>query len=207
MRNTGLLFVTILMILTGCATPRQMTLFSSKSSSTVLTKAPCFVIAPNDELEIRITAVNAEAVKLYSSAGTSFVVNGEGVVDIPVIGQVKLAGKTTEEAKNYLTDLVKDQVKNPIVLLTISNASITILGEVENPTRFFIKEPLALPQAIGVVGGFTKNANLKDVLIQRTEGDTLVQYHVNLLTDELFSSPCYYLQKGDMVNVRPMFAQ
>lgn len=199
--------IVLCLILAGCATPRQMTLFSSKSSSFKLQLPPDFVIAPGDELRITFYAVNSEAVSIYSSAGTDFMVNSNGLVSLPVIGQVKLEGKTIEEAQDYLSDLVKTQVKKPIVRIAIINADVSILGEVVTPKRFLIKDPIALPQAIGVVGGFTKNANLKNVLVQRTEKGKITQYHLNLLSDDIFTSPCYYLQKGDVVNIRPLYAK
>jgi len=197
----------LILILTGCTSPRQMTLFSSKSSTISIAKAPSFVVAPNDILEINFTAVDSAIVEAYNSAGTIYSVSEKGTVEIPVLGQVELAGKNMEEATAYLTDLVKEYILNPIVRMKITNAAVTILGEVNKPARVEISAPIALPQAIGMVGGFTKNAQLKDILVQRSENNTITQYHVNLLTDEVFASPAYYLQKGDVVNVSPLRAQ
>lgn len=197
----------LILILTGCTSPRQMTLFSSKSSTISIAKAPSFVVAPNDILEINFTAVDSAIVEAYNSAGTIYSVSEKGTVEIPVLGQVELAGKNMEEATAYLTDLVKEYILNPIVRLKITNAAVTILGEVNKPARVEISAPIALPQAIGMVGGFTRNAQLKDILVQRSENNTITQYHVNLLTDEVFASPAYYLQKGDVVNVSPLRAQ
>jgi len=197
----------LILILTGCTSPRQMTLFSSKSSTISIAKAPSFVVAPNDILEINFTAVDSAIVEAYNSAGTIYSVSEKGMVEIPVLGQVELAGKNMEEATAYLTDLVKEYILNPIVRLKITNAAVTILGEVNKPARVEISAPIALPQAIGMVGGFTRNAQLKDILVQRSENNTITQYHVNLLTDEVFASPAYYLQKGDVVNVSPLRAQ
>jgi len=193
--------------LTGCTSPRQMTLFSSKSATATAPRAKLFVIEPNDRLSLVFTAINAEAVALFNSAGTSYLVRDDGTIDIPILGRVQIAGKNTEEATKYLEDLVRGQVKDPIVQITITNASVTILGEVAHPTRINISEPIALPHVIGMVGGFTTNARLKDIQVLRSENGTLKQYHINLLTDELFSSPCYYLQKGDVVDVLPLHAQ
>jgi len=206
MRKTGL-FLIVLMILTGCTTPRQMALFSSKISSMEAPPVPYFNIESNDILEIHITAIDSAAVKLYGTAGALFYVNNDGLINLPLLGKVKIAGRTSEEAIEYLTDLVRVQVQNPIITLSVVNATVTVLGEVRNPTRFSISRPISLPQAIGTVGGFTRNSKLKDVLVQRNEKGEIKKYHINLLNDDLFTSPCYYLQKGDVVDVQPLHAQ
>jgi len=203
MRKTGF-FLIVIAILTGCTSPRQMALFSSKTGSMPAPESPYFIIAPNDVLNIQFTAINGEAVGLYGTSGTRFVVNNEGYIHLPVIGKVKLAGMNTEEAKLYLTNMVAQQVQDPIVILSVTNATVTILGEVRNPSRFLVEGPISLPQAIGTVGGFTKNARLNNVLIQRLENGEVIKYRVNLLTDDLFSSPCFYLQKGDVVDIEPL---
>lgn len=193
-------------LLTGCTTLRQMTLFAGAETSSAVA-VPDYIIEPGDILQIEFTAVNAETVSPYNSAGLNYEVKQDGTVSIPVLGNVSLTGKTTEQGKQILTDMVKNQVKDPIVHLTITNAVITILGEVHSPRSINVPHAITLMNALGSVGGLTKNARCDNVLVQRREDGQIKNYHINLLTNDLLTSPCYYLQKGDVVYVAPLHAK
>lgn len=193
-------------LLTGCTTLRQMTLFTGADSSAVVT-IPDYIIEPGDLLQIEFTAVNAETVTPYNSAGLTYTVQKDGNVSIPVLGKVALAGKTTEQGEQMLTDMIKNQVKDPIIHLTVTNAVVTILGEVNSPRSINVPHAITLTNALGNVGGVTKNARCDNVLVQRRENGQIKTYHVNLLTNDLLTSPCYYLQKGDVVYVAPLHAR
>lgn len=193
-------------LLTGCTSLRQMTLFTGAETAASVT-IPDYIIEPGDLLQIEFTAVNAETVEPYNSAGLTYAVQQDGTISVPVLGKITLAGKTTEQGAQMLSEMVKNQVKNPIVHLTITNAVVTILGEVNSPRSISVPHAITLTSALGNVGGLTKNAKCDNVLVQRRENGQIKTYHVNLLTNDLLTSPCYYLQKGDVVYVAPLHAQ
>lgn len=204
-KTTSILLVAI-GLLTGCTSPRQMTLFTGAQEAAV-TPILSYVIEPGDQLNITFSAMNAETVMPYNSAGNVFLVYSDGTISLPVLGQVAVAGKSTTEVVELLTDMVRKQVYEPIVKVEIANATISVLGEVNHPAEVYVPYPITLIEALGRVGGFTTNARCKDVLILRSTNGKVVKHHINLLTDELFTSPCYYLQKGDMVYVAPLHAK
>jgi len=207
MRKTIVIINLFFLCLTACVSPRQMALFSTGASSVRVGEVPLYVIESGDILKIEFTSINKEAVAPYNSAGILYTVKDDGTIDVPIIGEIKMEGLNTEQAVDTLTKKVSDQVINPIVRLSITNAYITILGEVKSPSYLSAPQPITLPDALGKVGGLTQNARCKDVLVQRHVNGEVKQYHINLLTDELFTSPCYYLQKGDVVNIAPLHAK
>jgi len=207
MRQQFTILSIAILLLAGCTTPRQMTLFSGASSTDKIMEAPQYIIEPGDLLSIHFSAINAEAIAPYNSAGTSYQVRHDGTVDMPVLGAINLTGKTVDEAIELLTNMVRTDVREPMVRLSISNAVVTVLGEVERPSELSAVPPMTLLEALGRVGGLTRNARCKDVVIMRREQGTIHTYHVNLLTDEILTSPCYYLTKGDVVYVAPLHAK
>jgi len=207
MRNKITILSIAILLLAGCATPRQMTLFTGDGQDKKLLPSPQYIIEAGDVLEIYFTAINSEAIAPYNSAGNYYKVDDDGMIEVPIVGQLSVVGKTEEEVIGILTEKVRKQVQNPIVRLTINNAAVTILGEVTTPTKLSITWPITMMEALGSVGGLTKNAKCSNILVQRREGGVTRQYRVNLLTDEIFSSPCYYLQKGDVVYVAPLHAK
>lgn len=200
----SIILIGLVTVLAGCATPRQMALLEGDASSTTKADIPAFTIADGDELQIVFSAQNAEAIAPFNSSGTQFIVDADGKVTLPVIGNVSLAGKTIRQAQDTLQQLVCRQVHNAIVQVSITNAVITVLGEVHHPMCISIKQAMPFLQAIGQAGGFTRNAKCKSIMVQRQQGEQIQQYRINLLTKELYTSPCYYLQKGDVVYVSPL---
>jgi len=202
LKKTAILFSLIVVILTGCTTPRQMTLFVGDGSYSVM-PIPEYIIQPGDMLHIEFYAVNSTSVTILNSAGCYYLVNRSGKIIVPVIGEVQMAGKTEKEAVADLISLANMQVQDPMVHLSISDASVSFLGEVRAPGLVSVVHPIPFTEALARVGGLTKNAKCDDVIIKRVDDGKLIQYHINLLTDEIFSSPCYYLKKGDVVYVAP----
>jgi len=193
------------LFLTGCATSaRQMTLFAVDGREYALPASPAFVLEKGDMLQIHFSALDMDAVEPYNSAGKEFVVEKDGTVRLPVLGSVELAGKTEQEAVAVLTEAVRGQLKEPVVKLNITNASVTMLGELRVSQRLQLTQPVSILEAVGMAGGFTANARRDNVMVQRREGDKIILHRINLLTDDVFASPCFYLQKGDVVYVSPL---
>lgn len=194
-------------LLTGCATDK-ITLFSGAPSGNgtySLPDAPAFIIEPGDAMVIAFYGSDRETVSPFNMRDTNYVVAPDGCVTLPVLGKKRIAGMQEARAEQELQTAAANHLRNPMVRVHIRNARITVLGEVARPGTFSIDKPVTLLAALGMAGDMRPNAKRDNVLIQRQENGRITQYRVNLLTDELFASPCYYLQKGDVVYVSPRY--
>ena len=204
----GLLFLSAVCLLTGCATGR-ITLFSESAPAVDgayrLPDAQGFVIEPGDAVNIVFYGQDETTVEPFNPEEPVYVVSADGCVTLPVVGRQRIAGKTEPEAEQALQQAVSQQLRNPLVNVRVTNAQVTVLGEVENPGTFKIDRPVTLLAALGLAGDMLPSARRDNVLIQRQEEGKVKQYRINLLTDELFASPCYYLHKGDVVYVSPRY--
>jgi len=199
----SVLLIGVIAVLAGCTSPRQMAIMGHGAPTIKVEQVPDFTIEPGDVLQVSFSAINAEAVAPYNSAGVCRV-RANGEVSLPVIGTIVLSGKNIREAQDTLQMIVRQQVREAIAQVVVTNASVTILGEVHQPAALSIAQPIPILQAIGRVGGLTHNAKCKDILVQRTEQGVLHNYHINLLTTDFCLSPCYFLTKGDVVIVSPL---
>ena len=201
-------FLLAICMLIGCV-PKRLTLFSESVSAENgayrQPEAPSFVIEKGDVMSIQVFGQDNEAVKPFNVGEAHYIVDTDGCVTIPVTGKAKLAGKTVVEAQNQLEQTISQHLRNPIVKVRLLNSQVTVIGEVMHPGTFVIEAPVTLLAALGLAGDMLPNARRDNVLVQRHSNGKVVQYRVNLLTDELFSSPCYYLQKGDVVYVSPRY--
>jgi len=79
-----------------------------------------------------------------------------------------------------------------------------VLGEVNHPSVVSVpNEKLSLLEALGLAGDLTIYGERKNVMIIREQGDQKLIKRINLNSEELFSSPYYYLQSNDIVYVEP----
>ena len=52
-------------------------------------------------------------------------------------------------------------------------------------------------------GGLTPNGRRDEVLLIRKEGASVTQYRFSLADNSLFSSPCYWLHRDDVIIIAP----
>lgn len=90
-------------------------------------------------------------------------VDNEGNISMPFIGSVHVQGKTVLQAEKLVQDKFrKGQIlTNPQVSLNVeqyATASVTVLGEVQNPGRIQMLAPHNLQEVLGLAGGETNLA-------------------------------------------------
>lgn len=168
-------------------------------------------IQPDDLLAITVFGRNQEATRIFNQEsnlmmgeGKTYLVDEEGNIEFPVFGKIKLAGLTRNEAIQYMKGMLSKEIIDPGVSITITNYRITVLGEVGSPGTYPLQnEKVTILEAIGMAGDLTINGLRENVLVVREENGKRNFYRVNLLTEEVFSSPVYYLAQNDVVYVEP----
>lgn len=202
----SLLCLLAVCLLSGCSAER-ITLFSASSSAGngtfSIPAAPCFRLEAGDIVSINFFGPDQETVRPFNISKPDYVVAPDGSVTLPVVGGQRIAGMTEREAEQALEQAAARHLRNPTVKVRLKNVQVTVLGEVDSPGTFDIERPVTLLAALGMAGDLLPNARRDNILIQRQEDGKVKQFRVNLLTDELFASPCYYLHKGDVVYVSP----
>ena len=135
-------------------------------------------------------------------------ISQEYSINLPLVGQVDLKGKTLREAEALIRDLYnKDYLVNPQVtvsLLEYSKTSVNVLGSVSQPGSvvFTPEQSMSLLDAIARAGGFTRLADRKHVSLSRTVDGKAEKYTIN--ADELIqgnAKQSWPLIKDDVIYV------
>lgn len=135
---------------------------------------------------------------------SGFTIMEDSTINFPMIGKIKAAGLTRLELTNDLTEQLKKYIEEPVVNIRLRNFKVTVLGDVVYPGTFTVtNERISLIEAIGVARDLNVTAKRKNVMVIREENGKKVSYRVDLTSDELFTSPVYYLQQNDVVYVEP----
>ena len=137
-------------------------------------------LRPSSSSELaRIGAADVLVVTVYQEddLNTRVTVDGVGNVSLPLLGSVKVGGRTTDEAAAAIRDLYgKDYLVNPQVTVAVAERAkrrFTVLGQVSRPGvyEFPPNESVNLLQAIAMAGGYTRLASPSKVALQRQEGE------------------------------------
>jgi polysaccharide biosynthesis/export protein len=180
------------------------------------------IIQPNDLLNITVSSLNPAASEIfnvsnprdYRSSGASstfsqspgFLVDTDGYIQFPFLGRVKAGGMTKKAFQEGIKNEIerKKLLIDPIVDVRYLNYKVSVLGEVARPSVLTVpNEKLTLLEALGLAGDLTIYASRDNVLLIREENNVKKLVRINLTTNELFTSPYYYLRSNDIIYVEP----
>jgi polysaccharide export outer membrane protein len=92
-----------------------------------------------------------------------------------LIGSVKLAGLTAEEAAHAIEAKAATQLNNPEVTVLIKefvHPAFVVAGFVEHPGRFDMHGPMNAVEAIAISGGFKESSkNSQVVLVRKVDSE------------------------------------
>ena len=183
-------------------------------------------IMPKDLLTIVVSCTNPElaipfnlTVASYAGIAVStssyvttqpvlqpYLVDNEGNINFPVLGELKLGGLTKREAEQLIIDKLKPYMKEtPIVTVRMVNYKISVIGEVTRPGTFTISnEKVNLLEALAMAGDMTVYGLRDNVKLIREDANGKQQIvTLDLNKAETILSPYYWLQQNDIVYVTP----
>ena len=221
MKNLNCIFVAAMLVLTSCTTAYKMTYLQDMAYNTEYPAkpAPELLVQKGDKLDIQILSATPELAapfQLASSTTTEgrkavdhYTVDSEGQIDFPVLGTLKVEGMTLKEVQDAVAQRISDggYIKSPSVRVHLANFAITVVGSAGNTVIPVEDSSINLLQVIARSGGTSGNANIKEVTVIRTEDGVRTAHKVDLHSKDLFDSPVFYLQQGDVVYVKPRGAQ
>jgi len=214
---------------TSCITRKQITYFQDipgtdtakvAENSGLRTAVYEPVIKPGDILNITIMSLSAESnmlinypitnqnistpEKTLTQATPGFLVDAKGNIQIPLVGEIKVDGLTTNEIRLLLTEKLDKYIQSPTVSVRFSNFKITILGDVTRPGVYPVpNERITIMEALGLAGDLTVFGLRKGVKLIREENGKNKMYKIDLTSKEILNSSFMYLQPNDIIYVDP----
>lgn len=128
---------------------------------TAWAQAPGYKLGSGDK--VRVTVFNEK------DLSGDFDVNDQGLLALPLIGQVRVAGLTLSEAQELITQKYgKDYLVNPRVNVEVLNyRPFFILGEVKSPGSYPYVNGISIVNAVALAGGYTPRANRDRIVVKR----------------------------------------
>ena len=220
-------FAALCLFLGSCGSSKHIAYF--QNADTVSTEASKGLfdarIMPKDLLTITVSTTDPKAATpfnlsvsntlnatgtLYTGAGSlqTYLVDNDGFINFPVVGQLKVGGMTKRECENYIREKILPymaKTENPIVTVKMASFKVTVAGEVKSPGVFNVEqEKISVIEALARAGDLTIYGKRNNVLLIREDATGKKTFHrLNINDANLINSPYYYLQQNDYVYVEP----
>jgi polysaccharide biosynthesis/export protein len=222
MNNRFIIFLLLLSI-TACVPYKDMVIFRKNEAPLPDIEAintplnTNFLIQSNDALSITISCIEPQLAAPFNLVDTrfagnipsdspliSFLVDGNGDIEYPVLGKVHVAKLTIPQLRDTLVKKIKPYIKAPSVTIRRVNFKVTVLGEVTSPGAFNItSERITVLEAIGLAGDMTPYSDRQRVMVVREVNGKTIFGKMDLQTSDFFKSPFYYLQQNDVIYIDP----
>ncbi|GFO60326.1 polysaccharide export protein Wza [Geomonas silvestris] len=112
-------------------------------------------------------------------------IDGAGMLHVPMLGPVQVAGLTLAQVEQKLTGLLKKYLQDPWVVVEVAeykSLPLYLLGQFRASGTYYLDRPLTLLQGLALGNGFDASANLKGARLTR-DGKVVPVDFYGLLTN------------------------
>lgn len=131
-------------------------------SATSTSESQPFLIGVSDVISVSVWK--------YPELSAKIPVAPDGMISLPLVGDVEAAGKKTAQLRAELTHLYEGFVTAPavsVVVEEIRSRKVYILGEVASSGDYDLLLPTTVMQALALAGGLTDFARKEEVVVLR----------------------------------------
>ncbi|SOC80307.1 polysaccharide export outer membrane protein [Salinimicrobium sediminis] len=211
-------------LISSCSTRKEIVYFQDYERLPNMAAPEDFVakIEINDVLRVDVSSMDEELAAPFQlnlnnqSAGgggggqnaamTGYLVNSEGYINFPVLGEIYVEGKSREELEEELTTVLREKyLKDAVVRVRIVNFKVTVMGETGSSVIDVVDERISVPQAIAMSGDISYDGKRDNILVIRQVDDRLTYETLDLTSVDIFQNPYYYLKQNDIVYVEPTY--
>lgn len=214
-----------LIVASSCTSHRQLVYLKnvdSESAEAFYPKTrPEYRIQTRDIMYVKIYSLNEEMSALINQTmgtyqqnlfqnETSLFINGytvsdSGNIEIPVLGRIKVAGKTMDEAIRSIRQRADQYLKDATVIVKLISFKVSVIGEVHRPGLYNnFNTQLTVLEAISMAGDITDYGNRRKVLVLRPSPEGTTTFRLDLTSPKILSSDGFFLLPNDIVYVEPI---
>jgi polysaccharide export outer membrane protein len=101
-------------------------------------------------------------------------VRPDGMISLPLLGDIKATGLTPLQLQDQLTNDPKKYISDPqvtVIVSQVNSLAFNVVGEVLKPGYYPLTRRMTVLDAIAMAGGFRDFAKVKKIYVLRTEAD------------------------------------
>jgi len=217
--NRLFFFSFVLLFFVSCGSRRNVIYFQGSQSQHDFSKELSeheVRIVNNDNLLILVSSKNPQAAEMFNVIRfdramqpqilqwQGYLVDQNGNINFPLIGEIHLSGLTKAEAIALLQEKILTYINDPVVNIRFMNYKVSVIGEVNKPGNYTVDdEKITIVQSLALAGDMTIYGNRRNIIVSREIDGRQKFFKVDITTPDIFNSPVYYLQQNDIVYVEP----
>lgn len=206
----GLLTV---IFMASCVTPRRVNYLQDMTQGSQIQIENKFeaTIAPYDELNITVTTSSskkelAAPFNLNNTQGSAniarYLVDVNGNIQMPILGNIHVAGLTRLKLQDTLTAMLQDggYIDEPFVMVRFNNFKIFYLGGGKGTVLNISNERCTFLEALAMLN---ENVNLHTrrdhIAVMREINGRMVMRYLDPRSSDVFNDPFFMLQQNDFI--------
>lgn len=126
-----------------------------------------YVLGPGDAVEVTVYG--------QPDLSQTVTIRPDGMVDLPLVGPVKAAGRTTVQFEHDLVGAYRTYLKTPSISVKVNQFRtnrIFVLGQVVRPGQYEVKPDEGIFELLAAAGGPTPRADLAKAVLIRDKTNT-----------------------------------
>ncbi len=157
-----------------------------------------YVLGVSDQIEVNVFG--------EPDLSRTVTIKPDGVVALPLINQVRAAGKTVAQLEAELTRMYAKYLRAPSVSIIVRQFRmhrIYVMGEVSKPGRYDLTDDMTVLDALTLAGGPNDKANLDGLQLGRMENgkSKTIPIKADQLLQGKDGSRNLKLQNGDLLYI------
>ena len=207
------LLLTVLMF-SSCLTPGEVNYLQDMRHGTQIELENAFQakICPYDELDIYVFCSDEELAKPFNlrdfssnsnnmTRRGSYLVDVNGNIQIPTIGNLHVSGLTRLELQDTLTNILVGQKLLPdaVVMVRFSNFKIFFLGAEGGKAITISNERCTFLEALALCGGLSAYTSRNKIAVMREVDGKMVMRYLDPRSSSVFQDPFFMLQQNDFI--------
>jgi polysaccharide export outer membrane protein len=172
-----------------------------------------YLLQANDILSITIRSYDMETSQYFNISNTSnqnglqagdilfylqgYSVDLEGKINLPILGQVDVAGNTIAEIQVIVETALKPYFTEEAVNVTVQL--------VNRPGKYVVyQNQVNIFEALANAGDISIVGDRKEVMIVRQMPEKVETFYLDLTDSRVINDPHYFIQPNDIINVQPL---
>jgi polysaccharide export outer membrane protein len=134
-------------------------------------------------------------------------VRPDGMITVPLIGDVQARGKTAQQLQQEISKRLAKHVVSPevtVIVLQMNSRFVTVVGRVQQTARVPMTQDLRIVEAIALAGGFDPFADTDNIrIVRRLPDGKEVEYRFDYeaYMDGKAPNTNFLLKSGDVIYV------
>jgi len=220
MRKLHILFLLVLLaIVSSCRLMQPNEMFKTDPDFSYSEFKPSekeYLIKPYDKLDIKVLTndgfrlISIEGAAPQSTQTIAYEVEFDGMVKVPTLGRISIAGLTIRQAEQMLEDKYKDYFQSPFVLVKVINRRVILFasGATTASVINITNENFTLIEALAQAGGMSDFSKAYKIKLIRGDLNNPQVFLFNVSDLKDMTKANFLLQANDIIYVeaRPRYA-